>query len=483
MNRRFCFWLLPALLLAAPAAAQNRAAEAYQQAYDLVLDEQWADAARALDAFAKAHARSSFADDAAFWLCYAREQNTDDAEAAFGCYRRFAEQHPKSSYVNDARSNLVRLGRRLARSGKPEYEALVRSMQANSDDEVRLAALEALWRVGDAEALDAVIDLYAAGQSVTFKKKLVYVLGQFEDRRALEQLRTIALNDADASVRKEALFWLAEEGGPEALPMLEEIARARRDDVEVQKQLIFAFAQMADEGGIGRLIEVAKTHPNRELRKEAIFWLSEEGGKPALDFFDDLIRSTADREIQKQIIFAYGQMGEDGIARLRTIARSHPSTEIRKEAIFWIASESDQDVLPLLDELLQSTNDPDLQKQILFAFAERGKESLTRLMDVARKHPNSEVRRDAVFWLAEVADDDRRVLDFFAETLRSSGDLDMQKQILFALAEMGNEAIPRLIDVAKNHPNPQLRKEAVFWLGESDDERARKAILEIARGQ
>lgn len=484
------FWLMAGLLLAAPATAQNRGAdayqravEAYQRAYDLVLDEQWRDAVGALDAFAKAHARSDYADDAAFWYCYARERDTNDAEDAFGCYRRFTERYPESQYDDDARSNLVRLGRRLARNGKPEYEALVRSMQGSADDEVRLAALEALWQVGDDEALAAVLDLYDAGQGVTFKKKLVYVLGQFEDRRAHEQLKTIALNDPEASVRKEALFWLAEEGGPEAMPLLEEIARARPNDLEVQKQLIFAYAQMAEEGGTGRLIEIAKTHPNRALRKEAIFWLSEEGGKPALDFFDDLIRSTDDREIQKQIIFAYGQMGEDGIARLRTVARSHQSTEIRKEAIFWIASESDQDVLPLLDELLQSTNDPELQKQILFAFSERGKESLPRLMDVARKHPNSEVRRDAVFWLAEAAEGDPRVLDFFAETLRSSGDLDMQKQILFALAEMGGDAIPRLIEVAKNHPNPKLRKEAVFWLGESDDERARKAILEIARGQ
>jgi HEAT repeat protein len=36
-----------------------------------------------------------------------------------------------------------------------------------------------------------------------------------------------------------------------------------------------------------------------------------------------------------------------------------------------------------------------------------------------------------------------------------------------------------LIDIARNHPNLQLRKKAIFWLGQTDDERAAAALEDI----
>ena len=37
----------------------------------------------------------------------------------------------------------------------------------------------------------------------------------------------------------------------------------------------------------------------------------------------------------------------------------------------------------------------------------------------------------------------------------------------------------KLIDIAKHEPNAELRKKAVFWLGQSHDPRARQALLDI----
>ena len=38
-----------------------------------------------------------------------------------------------------------------------------------------------------------------------------------------------------------------------------------------------------------------------------------------------------------------------------------------------------------------------------------------------------------------------------------------------------------LIKIAKTHPNIEVRKKAIFWLGQSDDPRALDAIIEIVR--
>jgi len=44
---------------------------------------------------------------------------------------------------------------------------------------------------------------------------------------------------------------------------------------------------------------------------------------------------------------------------------------------------------------------------------------------------------------------------------------------VFALTQMPhNEGVPKLIEVAQNNKNPEVRKQAMFWLGQSQDPRA-----------
>jgi hypothetical protein len=39
--------------------------------------------------------------------------------------------------------------------------------------------------------------------------------------------------------------------------------------------------------------------------------------------------------------------------------------------------------------------------------------------------------------------------------------------------------VPKLIDIARNHRNPEVRKQAMFWLGQSKDARATKFFEDI----
>jgi len=39
--------------------------------------------------------------------------------------------------------------------------------------------------------------------------------------------------------------------------------------------------------------------------------------------------------------------------------------------------------------------------------------------------------------------------------------------------------VPKLMEVARNNRNPQVRKQAMFWLGESKDPRAVKFFEDI----
>ena len=70
------------------------------------------------------------------------------------------------------------------------------------------------------------------------------------------------------------------------------------------------------------------------------------------------------------------------------------------------------------------------------------------------------------------------------EFTSKGGDIEVQEQAVFALSELPeNQGVEPLIKLAKTHPDPRVRKKAVFWLGESHDPRALEALIAIIKGK
>ncbi|MCA0269343.1 MAG: HEAT repeat domain-containing protein [Bacteroidetes bacterium] len=98
-----------------PAAHAQNAADAWADAYRLVLVRDWPAADSALAAFAGRYPADANAARAAFWRCYAVEQ-TNRADAA-DCYRRVADTDGEGRWKNEARTRLVALSARPAQAG------------------------------------------------------------------------------------------------------------------------------------------------------------------------------------------------------------------------------------------------------------------------------------------------------------------------------------------------------------------------------
>ena len=90
-----------------------------------------------------------------------------------------------------------------------------------------------------------------------------------------------------------------------------------------------------------------------------------------------------------------------------------------------------------------------------------------------------ETRRQAVFWLGQAAGDKA------TESLQSLAasdtmDREVREQVVFALSQRPRaEGIPALIKVARTSKDPELRKKALFWLGQSNDPRALELFEEL----
>ena len=101
-----------------------------------------------------------------------------------------------------------------------------------------------------------------------------------------------------------------------------------------------------------------------------------------------------------------------------------------------------------------------------------------QLFRIARDdNTSSSTRKQAMFWLGQAASD-RIAPD--RSGARESDDTEVRKSSVFAISQRRNgEAIPALIQVARNNRDPEVRRTALFWLGQSGDTRAVSLFEEI----
>jgi HEAT repeat protein len=102
------------------------------------------------------------------------------------------------------------------------------------------------------------------------------------------------------------------------------------------------------------------------------------------------------------------------------------------------------------------------------------------LLRLARdeSRPNG-IRTQSVFWLGQIAGETitRNLADLTGE---QAVDREVRKQAVFALSQRPQrDGVPALIQIARTNRDPEIRKTALFWLGQSRDPRALALFEEI----
>jgi hypothetical protein len=130
---------------------------------------------------------------------------------------------------------------------------------------------------------------------------------------------------------------------------------------------------------------------------------------------------------------------------------------------------------------LAKQSDGDVGGQAIFAATLA--DSVTVWPDLLRLARDADVahatRRTAVFWVSQAAEAAAtRGLD----SLVGERDVDreVREQAVFALSQRPrDEGVPALIRIAKTHNDPEIRRRAIFWLGQSNDPRALALFEEL----
>lgn len=91
----------------------------------------------------------------------------------------------------------------------------------------------------------------------------------------------------------------------------------------------------------------------------------------------------------------------------------------------------------------------------------------------------SRTRRSAVFWLGQAAGE---AATKGLDSLASDDDLnrEVREAAVFALSQQPHDVgVPALIAIARSNKSPDVRKKAIFWLGQSEDPRALALFQEL----
>jgi len=105
-------------------------------------------------------------------------------------------------------------------------------------------------------------------------------------------LLRIARNDArPQNTRRSAVFWLGQQAGEHISRELAAFVNDSDEDRELRKHAVFALSQRPRDEAVPELVRIARTHRDPEIRKAAMFWLGQSGDPRALALFEEILRN------------------------------------------------------------------------------------------------------------------------------------------------------------------------------------------------
>ena len=357
----------------------------------------------------------------------------------------------------------------------------------------------ALYRIGRTEDLRAALSLLetrgqrypnARSQSSdapALAMRVRGVLASRGDQAAAAELArqaqqgTQTCDREEQAVQAEAMNALSRTD-PENVNQLITRVLARTDEcaIPLRRTAVFLAGNRRDAGATGILTNVARSDPSIEVRVEAISWLGRLPSEEGLPVLEELVRSSDEERIQRAAVRALVQHPS---ARARTAVRSlvernDVSDRLRSEALSaFTPQRATADDVTWLRSLYARMETPQLKTRVLSAITRIGGPEVDQWLVTLVRNDNepSEIRGTAMRRIGKtlpIADLGRLYDDAAQQRLRM--------EIISVLASRTEDAAAdKLLDIAKNGTDPNLRTRAINALSSRNDARARALLLEL----
>jgi HEAT repeat protein/TolA-binding protein len=354
---------------------------------------------------------SSYAPDALYWKAFAlyRIGTTAELNAARQALdtqkSRYAEAYARS----DGASLASRIQGALAAQGD---EAAMRNVNSTAsqavtscdkdDMAVRVEALNALSQIDPAAAVPLLKNILARQDecTVTLRRRAIFILGKQRDSSSAPVLANVVRTDPDASVRGDAILWLARVPGEQTVNILSDLLGASTD-ARVQASAIHALA--SSESPRARQVLrsfIERGDVSERMRIRAIGELDDRVHATPEDaaYLRALYPKLESERLRKATIGAIAHIGgAENESWLYTLARNADApAEMRSEALSRVGRLNTTSVVELTN-LYDQLATRDLREQLISIYARRKEQQATdKLLDIVRTGTDPRLRRMAI---------------------------------------------------------------------------------------
>ena len=365
---------------------------------------------------------------------------------------------------------------------------LERRVASQESDELRGNAAEWIAHHPIQASVTALDRIARGDRSSHVRQEAAEALGDLALPEAAPVLIALARSLPDRDARREAVEALGARPERMATDALASIAR-QDADLDIQREAVETLGDFEDKRGVDELIELAKSHPRVDVRREAIETLGDV--LPENDAVTMLKQFLGDADplIQEEAVDTIaGIENTSSLETLVELAQSNADTDVRREAVEALAERasgagsSDQAaIIELLAKLAAKDRNKDVQVEAVETLGEiGGAGAVAELRKLAGTHPDERVRTEAIESLGESDASATETAAFLKGIALADKSTDVQMEAIETLLDLPDGAgIAALIDLARDHPVHDVRKEALQQLLESDHPSAR-AVFERA---
>ena len=216
------------------------------------------------------------------------------------------------------------------------------------------SAVAALSALEGGAGVPALMDLARNGGSVGTRRNAVFWLGQNGDPRARQMLHSVIEDGNEATrVRSHAIFALAHGGKtpPSEFAWLRSLY-PRLDADALKEAIIQGMQEDEREGGRWLVERALDARESLKLRKSALFWAGQREATPTAELLR-VYREAKDVSLREHAIFVLSERKDEAATEaVLRIAREDSDTRMRGKALFWLAQKDDPRVKKLIADLV-----------------------------------------------------------------------------------------------------------------------------------
>ncbi len=233
----------------------------------------------------------------------------------------------------------------------------------------------------------------------------------------------------------------------------------------------------------GGIIDASVLDPEQtyEFSPSPVFWLGQAGNDDSCAQVEAAFAKSKEDKLKTTLLFlASLHSGPRGYGFVKAVAVGSEPAKVREQAVFWLGASQDARAVADLKAIYAKEKVVSVKKQIVFGLQlNKTREATQELIALAKNEPETEIRKTAVFWLGQKASEES--VGALKDIVQAKdGEASIKEQAVFAISQLPKErSVPMLIDIAKTNKSADVRKKAIFWLGQSGDESAVKFFEDI----